>query len=354
MYLKGIVSKICCLFVLFTAFFVVGCGSMEDNDSGKAVVVDGQGRSVELKLPIKTAVVANSHNVELINSIGKAIDKVIGVDANVFYNDKAYDRTFTRDQLIGENQKHLNFEQIIKLNPDVLILSNNGQWREAEKILEPFGIKVFVLNAYYTCDFEKNCKLIGQLFDEKTAAEEFYNYFNGQLQYVHKQLKDVPKRKVYFEYRNANVSVTPGRPYYTMLVNSGVQNIFDDVDSPYIDGEEVIRRNPQYVVKVSDGSERGCYTPPSLETFKIRKQKMVERPGWDEIDAVKNDKLLFLSHYAFDGGSEIVGSLYIAKFVYPEYLPDLHPEEVFKTWVTKYQRIKYLPGHTYPRFSFND
>lgn len=81
---------------------------------------------------------------------------------------------------------------------------------------------------------------------------------------------------------------------------------------------------------------------------------MIERPGWDEIDAVKNDNMLFLSHYAFDGASEIVGALYIAKFLYPEYLPDLHPEVVFSTWLTKYQRIPYISGHTYPAFGMGD
>lgn len=61
-----------------------------------------------------------------------------------------------------------------------------------------------------------------------------------------------------------------------------------------------------------------------------------------------------MSHYAFGGACELVGTMYIAKFLYPEYLPDLHPEEIFKTWVTKYQRLPYIEGHTYPRFTMED
>lgn len=351
---KNVVFNFCCLLLIMFSVFISGCHETKGETESKSIIIDGEGRQVELILPIKSAAIANSHNVEFVNSIGNAINKVVGVDSNAHYNEKAYNKRFSKENVIGANQKQLNFEKIIKLNPDVLILSNNGQWREAEKVLEPFGIKVFVFNAYYTCDFEKNCKIIGQLFGEEKAAADFYNYFNDKLEYVHKQLKNVPKRRVYFEYRRENVTVTPGRPYYTMLTNSGGENIFDDVDSPYIDGEEIILRNPQYIVKVSDNNVRGSYDHPTVDEFKIRKQNMIERPGWEEIDAVKNDNMLFLSHYAFDGASEIVGALYIAKFLYPEYLPDLHPEKVFSTWLTQYQRIPYISGHTYPAFGMDD
>ena len=46
--------------------------------------------------------------------------------------------------------------------------------------------------------------------------------------------------------------------------------------------------------------------------------------------------------------------MYIAKFLYPDKLPDLHPEEVFKTWLEKYQGLDYIAGHTYPQFSLED
>ncbi len=42
--------------------------------------------------------------------------------------------------------------------------------------------------------------------------------------------------------------------------------------------------------------------------------------------------------------------MYIAKFLYPEQLPDLHPEDVFKVWLEKYQHLPYVAGHTYPAF----
>ncbi len=356
LFVKGLfmLKKLFLITMFLLGILLSGCNLKADDNVKKEVIVDGVGRKIELQLPIKSAVVANSHNTELINSIGNAIDKVIGVDSGI-YNDKvAYGNRFKEENLIGQNQRALNYEKIVSLNPDVLIISGNGYWQEAVEQLEPFGIQVIVLNAYYSGEFRKNCELIGKLFGYEKEADEFVSYFEGKIDYIKKQLKDAPKRTLYFEYRSENTTVTPGRPYYKMVEYSGAKNIFDDADNPTIDGEAVIFRDPQYIVKASESYERGQYTPPDEKEFLLRKSRITERPGWDNIKAVKDDKILLLSHYAFGGACELVGTCYIAKFLYPEYLPDLHPEEVFKEWVTKYQHLPYIEGHTYPRFSLTD
>lgn len=352
-------SVILVVVLFIISLLVCSCGSNKNTEKKEAiqnrqVITDSLGRKIELNLPIKSSVVACSHDIELIASIGNSLEKIIGVDAPTFRDKAAYGNRWQENQQIGQNQRNLNYEKIVELKPDIVVLPHNGSWQDAEKKLEPFGIKVVVINAYYTGDFRKNCELIGKLYGQEKEAEEFVSYFEKQLAYVQKQLKNVPKRKVYFEYRSANVSVTPGRPYYKMVEYSGVKNIFDDANNPRIDGEEILRRNPDYVIKASEENARGAYTPPSLEEFKARKKRLLDRAGWEDLNAVKNDRILLLSHYAFGGASEITGSLYMAKFVYPEYLPDLHPEQVMKTWVEKYMHNKHLEGHTYPRFSYTD
>lgn len=347
-----------CFVLLAFAALLYGCAGFKAEDGQAAEkeesVVDDLGRTVKLRLPLRRVVVANSHNTELINSIGNAIDKVIGVDAGIYRDRAAYGNRFGEENLIGQNQRALNYERIIKLRPQALLISGNGYWQEAEKKLGDFGIQVLVFNAYYTGKFQQNCALVGKLFGEEAQAAEFAAYFQKHLDYIGKQLQGKPKKTVYVEYRSQNTTVAPGAPYDKMVQYAGAKNIFDDAKSPYIDGEAVIRRNPQYIVKISEKNARGQYTPPTAEEFQARKRRIVERPGWDGIDAVQHDRILLLSHYAFGGASELVGTMYIAKFLYPEYLPELHPEEIFKTWVTKYQRLAYLPGHTYPAMLLED
>ena len=139
-----------------------------------------------------------------------------------------------------------------------------------------------------------------------------------------------------------------------MVEYAGADNVFKDSASVDVESEAVVEANPQYIVKVSAPDVYSSYYPPTEEEHKAIKEELVSRPGWDEIDAVKNDNILLLSHYVHGGASKLVGTMYIAKFLYPDLLPDLHPEEVFKDWLEKYQKLDYIEGHTYPAFSFED
>ena len=96
------------------------------------------------------------------------------------------------------------------------------------------------------------------------------------------------------------------------------------------------------------------YEPPTAAEHQAIKDELKNRPSWDTIDAVKNDNIFLMSHYVHGGASKIVGAIYLAKYLYPEQLPDLHPEQVFKDWLEKYQHLPYIAGHTYPAYSFDD
>ena len=165
---------------------IVGCGNGEKKNEesieteaqetveneGMQTVTDSVGRSVEIPDPVTKAVVANAYNTEIINAID-ALDCVIGVDYNIYQDKESWKNRFTEDMVIGKSQKDLNYEKIIELNPEVLILTGNGTYEEAEKQLEPFGIKVIVCDAYYTNQFEESCDLLGEIFGTEANADAY-------------------------------------------------------------------------------------------------------------------------------------------------------------------------------------
>jgi iron(III) dicitrate-binding protein len=142
----------------------------------------------------------------------------------------------------------------------------------------------------------------------------------------------------------------PGDYFYDMVEYSGAYNIFGDAKNVQVNPEAVIERNPAYIVKVSEPKVNSSYIPPTAEDHARILSELKSREGWDTIDAVKNDRILLLSHYVHGGASKLVGTMYIAKFLYPDQLPDLHPEDVFKVWLEKYQHLPYVAGHTLPAF----
>lgn len=360
--MKRVRTSLCGIgLILLLVLGLSACNSKENPSSAgepaqtadTQVVVDSIGREVEIPNPVTRAVVANAYNTEIINAI-QALDCVVGVDYNIFQDKESWQNRFTEEMVIGKSQKELNYEQIIKIAPEVLILTGNGAWEEAEKQLEPFGIKVIVCDAYYTDQFEKSCLLLGQIFGKQEEADELMRYFMDKLDYIAKQLEGVEKKPLYFEYRREGNTTIPGNYFYHMVELSGGDNIFKDSANVEVESEAVVTRNPAYIVKVSAPDVYSSYYPPTMEEHQAIKEELMGRPGWDEIDAVKEDHILLLSHYVHGGASKLVGTMYIAKFLYPDLLPDLHPEEVFRDWLTKYQHLEYIPGHTYPAYAFED
>lgn len=341
--------------IICFCFVICGCSNNEKKEvpKGKTITItDSIGTQVEIPYPVRKAVISNAYNAEIINAIN-AMDYVVGVDNYIYNDQRGFGNRFKKEQVVGTSQREINFENVIKLNPEVLILTGNGAVEEARKKLTPFGIKVIVCDAYYTQDFGKNAKLLGQVFGKEKDAEDLVNYFESKLAYVQKQLKDVKKKRLYFEYRKEGSTTIPGNYFYKMVEYSGADNIFADAKNVNVDSESIIKRNPQYIVKVSDINVMSKYEPPTKEEHNKILTELKSRPGWDGIDAVKNNKVLLLSHYVHGGASKIVGSFYIAKFLYPEQLPDLNPEEVFKEWLEKYQHLPYIAGHTLPAYNLN-
>ena len=108
------------------------------------VLTDNAGREVELPYPVERCAVALRYTNELIRACG-AIDRVVAVDLNTA-QDRDYWGMFDPEQVIGKSQRELDYEQIVSLAPQVVILPSNGAWQEAEEKLAPFGIKVFVIS----------------------------------------------------------------------------------------------------------------------------------------------------------------------------------------------------------------
>lgn len=317
----------------------------------ETTIIDGVGRKVTLDIPIKKAVVALRYNNELIRAAG-GIEQVVGVDMNTA-QDREYWPNFSLDSVIGRNQKNLNYEKIISLDPDVLILPSNGTYDEAENKLSPFGIKVVVISGYETDSFHAQLKLIGKIFGTEKRAREVINFYDKSLNYIENSLRGIEKRSVYWESTKDLYTSFPGSYYYNMITASGGENIFSNMYNNTgvveVDSEGVISRNPQVIIKnitpktAALGS--GISTPPSKEQIDLSIASIKNRPAWNEIDAVKNNNVFIMSQFGHGGASKMIGAVYMAKWIYPDILVDLDPDEVFKIWMEEFQGFKYIDGH---------
>jgi iron complex transport system substrate-binding protein len=342
--------------IVLASLLFFGCGApnpVVQNAAATQVIEDSLGRKVEIPRSVKRVAVSNSYIAELIHCIG-AIDTIVGVDYGIYEQQDIYRGRFSESSIIGKSTRELNYEKIIELQPEVLLITGNGAWEDAEKKLANFGIKVVVINIYYTDKFQENCAMAGKIFGKEKEAQAYYNFFAEKLAYVKQQLQNVPKKRVYFEYKREGNTTIPGDYFAKILEYANAENIFDDAKNVQVNSDAIIFRNPDYIVRVGRANAVTQHKPPSVSEFEQIKKMIVERPGWSEIKAVKDDHIFLLSHYAQGGASKITGTLFLAKYLYPENLPELHPEAVFKEWLSTYQHLEYVSGHTYPDFALTE
>ena len=111
----------------------------------------------------------------------------------------------------------------------------------------------------------------------------------------------------------------------------------------------MLKRNPDVIIKVitpdAARAGTGLYEPPAKEQFQQCYANILARPGWKDIAAVQNDDIYFMTQFSHGGACKLVGTMYAAKWLYPDLLPDLDPDEVFRAWMEDFQGFKNVEGH---------
>lgn len=316
-------------------------------------VTDDAGRTITFDEPVDEIVVANRYNSELIRAMGH-IEKVVSVDTNTA-QDRAYWSQFDPDNVIGKGQSNLNIEKIISLHPDALVLPKNADYESYAEQLEPAGIKVVVVTGWDNKALDKQIDILGQLFNDKPAAEELIKFYEETLALVKERVEKAPERKtVYWEYGGPFTTAFPGTSndgWHNMIVNAGGVNIFADqpATGDTVDPEYILQTNPDLILKVTSGGalkNTGVYTPPADTEFPSIAEEMMARPGWNNLNAVANDQLYFMTGFLGGGLGKAIGTVYVAKWLYPEQMADVNPDDFFNRWL-ELQNAKPVDGHTY-------
>ncbi len=319
----------------------------------KVSLVDDAGRTVELDRPVQRAVVANRYNSELIRAMGK-IDRVVSVDLNTA-QDRAYWPMFDPANVIGKGQDDLNLEKVTSLKPDVLIVPRNSKADEYAQKLAPSGIKVVVVTGWDNAKLPAQMDILGKAFGDGAAAQKVTDFFQRTIASVSDRVgTQNPKKTVYWEYGDPFTTAIPGTSndgWHNMIVSAGGVNIFGDpnLKGATVDPEKVLQADPDLIVKTTSGGalkNTGRYTPPEDGEFARIGAEMVARTGWGQLGAVRGGNLYLMTGFAGGGLGKAIGTVYLAKWLYPEQMKDIDPDRVFTEWLQT-QGMPFVAGHTY-------
>jgi iron complex transport system substrate-binding protein len=315
---------------------------------GPIVVIDAVGREVELPCHPSRVAVLNRYNLELIRACG-LIDRVIAVDDSIIENHVYWPEFGPEDSFGGSNE--INYEALAEFEPEVLITAFYSE--DIEAALEPFGIPVIALIGY-DVNMNNSIDVIEQIFGKTEGSEAlraFFNEINGEIETIAATIPEEERRTAVWESIRDYSAVKANNDWGKMIERAGGINVFADVafENSEIDGEAYLVANPDFIFKMvaASGNDLSGYTPPSEEDYLAAADAYLARPGFEELTAVQNGDVRFVTSFAMGGMGKLIGTAYIAKWMYPDYYPDLDPDAIFARWLEEFQHIDYVEGQSW-------
>jgi iron complex transport system substrate-binding protein len=312
------------------------------------IILDDAGNPSTLAMPIQRIIVLSADCSEVIRCFG-IDDRIIAVDSYTAEDINFFPK-FADLPTVGSSF-HPDCEAIIELNPDIVFAYTSVNEEELEDKLEPAGIPVVRFSTCKVPTRDIQLRTIGYILGEDAKAEEIIEFYNGitnPLAEALDDLSDGEKPRVYIECYKEYRARNQRSGTHPMVEMAGGINIAQDLDplgsgtTFEVDPEWIIEQNPEIIIKVVSGSTVSCgYDLDDSSQMKLARDEIVNRPGFENIDAIKNGRVYLISSHICDRSCNAIGIAYLAKWFYPELFEDLDPQTIHQKYLTRFQGLDY-------------
>ena len=246
-------------------------------ESTAVTVTDMAGREIALDAPATKVVALTASDCEILAALG-AEDTLVGRGEYCDYPESILEVPAV------QSGADTNLEQIIALEPQVVIMAKMAQTEEQVAALEEAGIRVVVSDAQDIEGVYTAIRLIGALVGRNDEAEAMVTDMQSAFADIAAKSENTGKT-VYFEVSPLQWGLwTAGKGTFMdeLATMCGLTNAFADVEGwAEISEEQVLERDPDYIVTISMYYGEG---PTPVEEIK-------SRAGWDALKAVQNDAI---------------------------------------------------------------
>lgn len=323
------------------------------------IVTDQLGREVTLPDHVTRAVVLQHQTLNLLVQLNAA-DDIVGVMSSW---KKQLGPQFARfmpdiEKLpMPGDLTQVNIESLLALHPQVVFVANYAPQAMIQQI-QNAGIPVVAVSLRQDAAGEKNkmnptmadeeqayneglkqgIRLIGDVVDRKTQAEDLINYAFSAREKANAPVADIPENqrvRVYMANPDLN---TYGSGKYTglMMTHAGALNVAaaSVKGTRQVSLEQVLQWNPE-VIFVQD-------------RYPDVVKQIQNDPQWQSIDAVKNHRVWLMPEYAKAWGYPMpealaIGELWMAKKLYPSRYNNVDVDAKAQDYYQRFYRVKWTP-----------
>ena len=270
-------------------------------------VTDMTGREITLDEPATRIVALTASDCEILYAIGAGAT-LVGRGEYCDYPAEVLEVPSV------QSGADTNIEQILSLEPQVLLMSTMAQTEEQVQQLEDAGVHVVVSDAQDIDGVYTAIELIGALMGKDDEAAALVDSMKTSFADLQDKATGDGSETIYFEVSPLEWGLyTAGAHTFMDEVANmlGLTNCFADVEGwAAISEEQVLERNPDYIMTITMYYGEG----PTPE------EEIMSRAGWENVTAVQNEKILNLQNNELSRPAPrlVDGAQMLYDFVYGE------------------------------------
>ena len=258
-----------------------GSSSAPPPEDPSITVTDMMGRRVTLDGPARRVVALSAADCEILCALG-AEETLVGRGEYCDYPPQVLEVPSV------QSGAQTNLEQILALEPEVLIMDAMAQPKEQVEQLESAGVAVVVLSAQDIRGVYTAIEIIGEMTDRNEQAAFLIESMMTSFADLQKKAEGQQPGSIYFEVSPLEWGLWAAGSGTFMDEAAqllGLENSFADVEGwAPISEEQVLERDPDYILTIAMYDGQG----PTPEG------EIAGRPGWENIAAVQNRAILNL------------------------------------------------------------
>jgi iron complex transport system substrate-binding protein len=324
-------------------------------------VVDQLGRKVVLPEKVERVVVLMHHALDIMLELG-AQKQIVGVLKDWRENLSPEFANLWPEVVNmptpGDLGNSVNSEELLKLKPDVVIITHYMMEKTGKQI-EALGIPVVAVSMYiadyeqasvlnpklkdpdkaYTEGLKQAILLLGDVLGRQEQAQKLLEHTFTNRKLVEERVGKLPpqaRTTTYMAYPNLFTMGT-GKFASLIMERAGGLNVAQEIDGyKQVNLESVLKWNPQ-VIFVQD-------------RYATTAEEIKKSSAWQGIDAVKNNKVYITPEYVKPWGhpcpeSVALGELWMAKKLYPDKFKDIDMPKYVDAFYRTFYGVAYKGEH---------
>ena len=173
-----------------------------------------------------------------------------------------------------------SIETVLAARPDLVVLYASSENRDAARAFRAASIAVVSLRIDSIAEFERATHLLGDMVGEPARARTVTDSVRATLERVRSATAGLTRPTVFMiSWENPLLTIGAGSFLTELVEIAGGRNVFNDLTgaSPQISFEEVLRRNPDFVLSAP-----------------VTAQRLATDARWRTLPAVRESRLLVM------------------------------------------------------------